>query len=86
MTVTYIDEVGDPNDGEPITLEDHPLWWHLQGLQQTASGYGQRLTTRYKVRHNGRLYRVYATCFSNAASHWIIAGGVKLHIADYQVS
>ncbi len=73
------------NDGEPVTLEDHPLGWHLQGLQQTASGYGRRLTTRYKVRHEGRLYRVYATCISNVASNWIMVNGVKLHIAGYQV-
>lgn len=74
------------NDRKPVTLEDHPLWWHEQGLHQTASGYGQRLTTRYKIRHNGRLYRVYATCISNVSSLWIISLGVKLHIADYQIS
>lgn len=77
--VTYI------NDGEPVTLEYSPLWWHLQGLQQTASGFGRRLTTRYKVQHNGRLYRVYATCISNVASNWIMVKGVKFHIADHQL-
>jgi len=77
--ITYI------NDGEPVTLESHPLWWHLRGLQQTASGYGRRLTTRYKVRHEGRLYRVYATQISNAVSHWIMAKGVQLHIASHQL-
>lgn len=77
--ITYI------NDGNSVTFEDRPLWWHLQGLQQTATGYGRRLTTRYKVRYEGRLYRVYATCFSNVASNWIVAKGAKLHIADHQL-
>ena len=67
---------------ELLELEDHPLWWHLQGRQETATGYGQRLTTRYKVRHNGRLYRVYATCISNVSSNWIEAKGVKIYISD----
>tara|TARA_R110002020_G_scaffold308903_1_gene524475 strand:+ start:456 stop:731 length:276 start_codon:yes stop_codon:yes gene_type:complete len=71
-SITYL-----PNDTE---LLDFPLWWHKRGLQQTASGYGLKLTTRYKVRHNGRLWRVYATCISNAASHWILVKGQKLHL------
>jgi hypothetical protein len=61
-------------------LIDAPLWWHLKGLSQTATGYGRKLTTRYKVNYAGRMRRVYATCFSNAASHWIIVKNVKIHI------
>lgn len=61
-------------------LIDAPLWWHNQGLQQTASGYGRKLTTHWKIRFNGRDYRVYATCISNAASHWFTANGRKIWI------
>ena len=63
-------------------LVDAPLWWHEAGYGQTASGYGRRLTTRYKIPHGGRLYRVYATCFSNVASFWIRSKGHKLHVRD----
>ena len=60
-----------------------PLWWHKKGLQQTASGYGSILTTPWKALYNGRRYRVYATCFSNVAIHWIESKGQRLHVAGY---
>jgi len=59
-----------------------PLWWHERGLQQTASGYGRKLTTPYKVEHNGRLYRVYCVCFSNSGSLYILPGGKPLYLAS----
>ena len=58
-----------------------PLWWHERGLQQTASGYGRKLTTPYKVEHNGRLYRVYCICFSNSGSLYILPGGKPLYLS-----
>jgi hypothetical protein len=57
-----------------------PLEWHKLGRSQTATGYGNKLTTPYKVQHNGRLYRVYATCWSNAATCWIQSKGQKLYL------
>lgn len=57
-----------------------PLWWHERGIQQTASGYGRKLTTAYKVEHNGRLYRVYCICFSNSGSLYILPGGKRLYL------
>ena len=57
-----------------------PLWWHERGLQQTASGYGSKLTTPYKVEHNGRLYRVYCVRWSNAGSLYILPGGERLYL------
>ena len=62
-------------------LEYTPLAWQKQGLQQTATGYGRKLTTRYKISFEGRLYRVYCTCFSNSGSNWIIAKGQKIFIS-----
>jgi len=59
-----------------------PLWWHERGLSQTASGYGSKLTTPYKVEHNDRLYRVYCVQFSNAGSFYILPGGERLYLAD----
>lgn len=56
---------------------DSPLWWHKQGLQQTASGYGGKLTTRYKTEYNGRLYRVYVMCYSNVGTAYIIVNGER---------
>ena len=67
-----------PMDREQLTVA--PLAWQSQGLQQTASGYGRRLTTQYKAPFNGRLYRVYCTQFSNAGSFWFEAQGVRYYI------
>ena len=61
-------------------LEYHPLWWHERGLQQTASGYGRKLTTPYKTSYNGRMYRVYCICFSNSGTLYVISKGERLYI------
>jgi len=57
---------------------DRPLWWHTQGLSQTASGYGRKLVTPRKALHNGRYYRVYATCFSTSTSALTLAPALGL--------
>lgn len=62
---------------------DKPLEWQLHGLQQTASGYGSKLTTRYTVNcADGRVRRVYARCYSNTAWFYIIVKGLKVTIPD----
>jgi ABC-type Na+ transport system ATPase subunit NatA len=63
-----------------IDLVDSPLQWQVRGLQQTATGYGRRLTMREKIHYNGRLYRLYATCYSNVASVWFVAMGRKIYV------
>jgi len=52
-------------------LIDCPLQWQLQGLQQTATGYGRKLATTYKISFCGRLYRVYCAIFSNNGTTYI---------------
>ena len=66
----------------PSQLIYEPLQWHLTGRQQTATGYGSKLTTPYKVEYNGRLYRVYCVCYSNSGSHYILPAGQPMYIAD----
>jgi hypothetical protein len=61
-------------------LIDAPLWWHEQGLQQTASGYGRKLTQRYKINFEGKQYRLYTTIFSNAGSTWFQVKGRKIYV------
>ncbi len=55
-----------------------PLWWHKAGLQQTATGYGGKLTSPYKTEVNGRLYRVYVMCYSNSGTAYVIVKGKRL--------
>ena len=63
-----------------VKLIDAPLWWHDRGLQQTVSGYGRKLTTRYKVPFNGRNYRVYCTQISNVGSLWFEVKGERYYV------
>ena len=72
--------------GAKITLSDYamraaPLWWHDAGKTQTASGYGSKLTTPWKVWHRGRWRRLYACCWSNSASYFVVIKGEQVWIA-----
>lgn len=78
------------SDGTPynrISLGDYhkelvndPPAWMKQGLQETASGYGRKLNTGHKINFCGKLYRLYATCFSNVASVWFVTKGRKIFV------
>lgn len=52
---------------------------------QSAEGYGRKITTDIVLKFRGDTQerRVYATCFSNAASHWIIHHGTKLWLRSH---
>ena len=64
---------------EPYEYVDRPLAWHLAGRQQTASGYGKRLTSSRCVRlADGRIRRVYVSQWANAGTAWIIVDGRRL--------
>jgi hypothetical protein len=67
---------------QPYEFFDKPLWWHKQGLSQTASGYGKRLTSRRCIKlPDGRIRRVYVTIYSNAGTAWIVLDG-KMWVVD----
>lgn len=53
-------------------------WWQKQGLSQTASGFGAKMLTRWKVKHNGRLKRIYCAIWSNSGTCYIIHKGEKI--------
>ncbi|KKL80375.1 hypothetical protein LCGC14_2005430 [marine sediment metagenome] len=67
-------------------IEYCPLWWHKEGLRQTATGYGLKLTTPYKTEYNGRMYRVYAACVSNVGSLYILSKGKRLVLRNEDIS
>jgi hypothetical protein len=67
----------------PLELTDiilAELPWQKLSQSQTASGYGSKLTTRYKAKYNGRYYRVYARCYSNTSSTFILVKGFKIWV------
>ena len=57
-----------------------PLSWQILGLQQTASGYGRKLVNSCKINFEGKLYRLYTTCFSNCGSTWFTVRGKKIFV------
>ncbi len=66
---------------EPYEIIDAPLWWHMQGLSQTTSGYGAKLNSGRIVRlPDGRTRRIYITQFSNAGSAWVILDKKRLYL------
>jgi len=69
----------DLNDYEK-ELIDSPLWWHIQGLSQTASGYGTKLVNRYKINFNNKNYRLYTTGFSNSGKTYFTVHGRQIFI------
>jgi hypothetical protein len=62
-------------------LESCPLWWQKQGLSYTASGYGRKIPTRYKLSLNGRKYRVYCCISSNNGTCYIVRKGEWVVVA-----
>lgn len=70
---------------EEYTLVDAPVKRRggILGLLpgQSEDGYGKKITTDKKVQlPDGKTYRVYATCFSNVASHWIMKDKKVLYL------
>lgn len=49
-----------------------PKWLYSGNtrLSETATGYGKKLTSDYKIKFEGKDYRVYVTIYSNIGSCW----------------
>lgn len=58
----------------------HELPHHKLGLQYTATGYGSKIPTPYKILFAGRWRRVYTACFSNVSTNYVLIDGVKTTI------
>ena len=48
-----------------------PLPWQTMGLSYTATGYGSRIPTQYKVKFNDKWRRVYCQIYSNIGTLYI---------------
>lgn len=56
-------------------MKEVPLWYHLKGLSQTASGYGRKLTSRFMIKDKNRWKRVYVCQYSNAGTTYFVRNG-----------
>ena len=64
--------------GSELVLCELP--WQKHGLQQTTSGYGAKLTSSFKINFEGKLYRLYHTCYGNTSSCWFTRKGEKIYV------
>lgn len=82
MTKLYLqlyetDSYGNKCAMQTIAVEHKidELHHHKLVLQYTASGYGRKIPTRYKVKYNNRWYRVYICIYSNSGTSYITVKG-----------
>jgi hypothetical protein len=66
----------------PFDAKEAPLWWQEKGLSYTASGYGLKIPTRYKVRIRNRWRRVYCCLMGNSATCYIGKPGVWEYVVQ----
>lgn len=71
---------GSINTNGTEDLVYSPLEWQKRGLQETASGYGAKLTNSYKISFNGKLFRLYTTRYGNAGSTWFKVKGRTIYV------
>lgn len=56
--------------------------WAQRMKGQDEMGYGQKIHSDYSIRFQGRIHKVYITCFSNVSSWWVMSHGQKYHCED----
>jgi hypothetical protein len=60
-----------------------PPEWMKRGLSETATGYGKRLNSGYKIHFEGKLRRIYITIFSNSGTAWFNCLGKRYTVDTY---
>jgi hypothetical protein len=80
--VTWSEEVPTKYLESEYEIADRPLWWHLAGKQQTATGYGRKLTTSRVLRIKGEKTwrRIYVVCYGNSGSAYVIIKGETFYL------
>lgn len=72
----------EPRETVTVEARESLLPWQARGMQQTASGYGLKLTTPYMVKWEGRWRRVYVRQYSNAGTAYLGKPGAWLCTVD----
>lgn len=54
------------------------LEWQKKGWSYTSTGYGSKIPTRYMVKHNKKMKRVYCMIYSNIGMLYIMHKGDKI--------
>lgn len=75
--------IGQPMRTMAVEHTLAPMYHHTRGLSYTATGYGSKIPTQYKVKYEGRLYRVYCHIYSNSGTCYIISKGEQIRVTEY---
>jgi hypothetical protein len=62
-------------DIDKFEVKSKMLDWQKRGLQQTSSGYGSKLVTFRMLKYNNIWHRIYAMCYSNNGTLYILVKG-----------
>lgn len=57
---------------------EKPLPWQDRGLSYTATGYGSKIPSRYMIKLDGKMRRVYTACYGNATSDYVEVMGERV--------
>jgi len=71
LGIARVWKLSDPNVWAMPDIYLNPLPWQERGLLYTATGYGHKIPSRYTLKLNGRMRRVYIACHSNCASSYV---------------
>ena len=52
-------------------------------VHRSATGYGKKIPTAWMLQVEGVWRRVYAVCYSNAASHYVMIRGGRYFLGGY---
>jgi hypothetical protein len=79
--VTYADATVRKSD-KPVPMIGHGPFRRNRG--QGDDGYGKKISTEWEAQIKGetKWRKVYAICFSNVASHYIVVDGATLYLRD----
>lgn len=65
-----------------VEAKECPTWWQEKGLSYTASGYGSKIPTRWKVKFGGVWRRVYCRIYSNVGTCYVLINGERVIIIE----
>lgn len=60
------------------------LTWQMAGKSYTASGYGSKIPTEFKVFYRRRWRRIYAKVFGNSGMFFVIIDGIPEKVEIYE--
>lgn len=75
-------KTGEPMQTIAVESKECPTRWQDKGLSYTASGYGSKIPTRWKIKYNGLWRRVYCRIYSNVGTCYVVINGESVIVSE----